>query len=350
MSKKLEKVLEHLINGNEDKAKELLHQVFIEKARSIHEELINMDEEHDIDGDDMNDFAHEVDHKSDELDELANEIEAEETMAEDEVVDMDAEIDMPDDMGGEMDDMGDDADMMDMGDAEGGDMGDEMGDDMGDDMGDETPDVEDLEDQMHDLEDALAELKAEFEKLESGEDMSDDDSEVEDEVEVSDEDSDEEEVEAEEELDEAAVTEEDECDEDEEEMDESWLSEFDDLEESVSLEKVAVPHGEGEVGSGHYAPVETNKKSPIAKAPDAVMGAKPVKTGDGPTAHGYKLETAPAKKGELPHTEDNRRKKSTDKMTKVSKEGDGAAKLNKTKSEFGADTNKMSPLSKAPRK
>lgn len=349
MSKKLEKVLEHLINGNEDKAKELLHQVFIEKARSIHEELINMDDEHDIEGDDMDDFGHEVKHKSHELDELADEIEAEETMAEDEAIDMDTEIDMPDDMGGEMDDMGDDADMMDMGDVEGGDMGHDMGGEMGDDMGGEEPDVEDLEDQMHDLEDALAELKAEFEKLEAGEEHEVED-EVEDEVEADDAEGDEEEVEAEEELDEAAVTEEDECDEEEEEMDESWLSEFDDLEESVSLEKVAATHGEGEVGSGHYAPVETNKKSPIAKAPDSVMGAKPVKTGEGATKSGYNKETAPSTKGQLPHTEDNRRKKSTDKMTKVSKEGDSGAMLNKTKGEFGADTNKMSPLSKTPRK
>ena len=42
---KLTKVLEYLIKNDEEKAKELLHQVFIEKARAIHEELMSMEEE-----------------------------------------------------------------------------------------------------------------------------------------------------------------------------------------------------------------------------------------------------------------------------------------------------------------
>ena len=253
-------------------------------------------------------FNNSVEDFDDDLDELHNEIDAEETMSEEETADLDAEIDVADDMGDNM---------MDMGDME--DAGKEV-----EDHGDFDSSA--IEDTMGDLEDALAALKAEFEKLESGEEAAGE--EAGEEEEVADEKSDEE----------------------EEEMDESWLAEFNDLDESISLEKVAVSHGEGEVGSGHYAPVETNKKSPIAKAPDAVMGAKPVKTGEGPVKSGFNRETAPATKGKLPHTEDNRRKKATDKMSKVSKEGDSAAKLNKTKSEFGADTNKMSPLSKSPRK
>jgi hypothetical protein len=51
---KLEQVLEYLVAGDESKAKDLLHQVFIEKARQIHEELISaeeMDEETSIDDD-----------------------------------------------------------------------------------------------------------------------------------------------------------------------------------------------------------------------------------------------------------------------------------------------------------
>lgn len=345
MTKKLEKVLEYLINDQEDKAKELLHQVFIEKARSIHEDLINMDEEVELDeihmGDEGSDFVDDVDHSSEELDELADEIEAEETMSEEEDVELDTmDVDMPDvaddEMGG--DDMGDD--MMDLGDD---DL--EVGDDMG-----EEPDVADLEDKMDSLEDALAELKAEFEKLEAGdagEEEAGDDfgaDEVEDEAgeeEAGDEGS--------EELDETAVTEEEECDEEEEEMDESWLAEFEDLDEGLTLDKVTVPSGEGEVGSGHYAPVETNTKSPTAKAPAELMGAKPVVSGKGPTHSGYNLEGAPTS-GELPNTKDNRRKKSTEATKTVSKEGDASAKLNKTKSEFGAETHKKSPLSSSPRK
>ena len=48
MSKqKLEQVLEYLINEEEEKARDLLHTVFVEKARSIHESLIE-DEDEDI--------------------------------------------------------------------------------------------------------------------------------------------------------------------------------------------------------------------------------------------------------------------------------------------------------------
>ena len=41
MSSKLEQVLEYLVNGEQDKASALLHDVIVEKARDIHEELIN---------------------------------------------------------------------------------------------------------------------------------------------------------------------------------------------------------------------------------------------------------------------------------------------------------------------
>ena len=41
---KLYKVLEHLTKGEEEAARDLLHTVFIEKARAIHEELMNADE------------------------------------------------------------------------------------------------------------------------------------------------------------------------------------------------------------------------------------------------------------------------------------------------------------------
>jgi hypothetical protein len=41
MSSKLEQVLEYLVNGEQDKAETLLHDVIVEKARGIHEELVN---------------------------------------------------------------------------------------------------------------------------------------------------------------------------------------------------------------------------------------------------------------------------------------------------------------------
>ena len=45
MSSKMEQVLEYLVNGESDKAEALLHDVILEKARSIHEELVNTTEE-----------------------------------------------------------------------------------------------------------------------------------------------------------------------------------------------------------------------------------------------------------------------------------------------------------------
>ena len=42
---KLEKVLEFIINEENDKASDLLHDVFVEKARGIYEEIATEDEE-----------------------------------------------------------------------------------------------------------------------------------------------------------------------------------------------------------------------------------------------------------------------------------------------------------------
>lgn len=319
MSKKLEKVLEHLINGREAEAKELLHQVFIEKARAIHEELINMDEESmdEMGGDMGDDLIDDVEEKSDYLDELADEIEAEETMAE-------AEDDM--DMGTAEDDIADemesdeDAEMMDM------DM--EMADDeaadaeMADEVADE--DMEGIEATMGDLEDALAALKAEFEKLEAGVEKSEDESM---EAEADDE-----------------AAEDEEAEDDEEKMDESWLAEFDDLEESMHLDAVSPPSND-EVGAGKFAKPETNTKSPVAKAPAEMFGAKPVQTGKGPAKSGFDRESAPSAE-QLKGVKDNRRKKADDGMSAVGKEGDSSAMLNKSQGE----PNKKSPLTQSPRK
>ncbi len=330
MSKKLEKVLEHLINGREDEAKDLLHQVFIEKARAIHEELINMDDESmdEMGGNMGDDLINDIGEDSDYLDELADEIEAEETMAEaDDDMDMDmsdAEGDLSDEMAA---DAGDESDMMDM------DMDSDMDSNTDSDM-DMADEVDgeifaSVQDTLVDLDDALAALKAEFEKLEAG----------------SSEEGKAEEVEADDEVEGEDESAEEEGEEDEEEkMDESWLAEFDDLEESVSLDTVSAPN-EKEVGAGKYASVETNTRSPVAKAPNEMFGAKPVQTGKGPTKSGYERESAPTAQ-QLKGVKDNRRKKADDGMSQVSKEGSGSAMLNKSQGE----PNKKSPLSQSPRK
>ena len=321
MSKKLEQVLEYLIAGKQDAAKALLHQVFIEKARKIHEDIMSHDDmdEESMMGDEGDDFRHDVMGKHDDhLEELSNEIDAEEQMSEDEDADMGGDdVDVEDDMM-DMDDMGGD-------DAADGDMGsDDLGDDVADDgMGGD--DMGDIEDTIGDLEDALAELKAEFDRLEKGEEDSEEAGEEE-----------------------AGEEEDSEEDSEEEDMDESWLEEdWDDLSEAVELEKVSVP-ASGEVGSGKYSSADANAKakSPIATSQTSRMGAKPIKTDDKKHS-GYNRETAPSSK-DMGIT--NRRKSAETGMSKVSKEGNSAAALNKTVSEFGINKDAMSPLSKSPRK
>lgn len=121
---KLEKVLEYLINDDEENAKALLHDVFIEKAREIHESLI--DEDDDLEDEDLGDMD-----------------------------DMDVED------GESEEDYMDDEDM------EGGDeeAGAELGDELGGDEAEES-----VEERIEDLESELEALKAEFAELAAVED------------------------------------------------------------------------------------------------------------------------------------------------------------------------------------
>jgi len=123
---KYEQLIEFIINEQEDKARELFHQIVVEKSREIYENLI--DEE---------DF--------DQVGMAVDEVAAEDEMG---MAEADDEMDMEPEMG----DMGGDDMEMDA------DMGDDMG---GDEMGDEGG----LEDRVMDLESALDELKAEFDAL-----------------------------------------------------------------------------------------------------------------------------------------------------------------------------------------
>ena len=134
-----EKLIEYIINEQDDKARELFHRIVVEKSREIYENLID---EVDMDG-------------NEEVNELVDEIDADhEGMVE-------AEMDDIDDMDHEPDMHNDDMEMdTDMG----------MPDDE-DNMGD---DDSELEDRVMDLESALDELKAEFDAL-----MADEESESE---------------------------------------------------------------------------------------------------------------------------------------------------------------------------
>lgn len=126
---KYEQLIEHIINDDEARARELFHQIVVEKSREIYESL--MDEEYaeeDIGGDEVEGLMHEI--RADETDGIGE--------------------------GGDEGDL-----KMDLGDNDGEEGLDDMmtGDEP--DLGDEG----DLEQKVMDLESELEALKAEFEAL-----------------------------------------------------------------------------------------------------------------------------------------------------------------------------------------
>ena len=323
---KLTKVLEYIIKNDEEKAHELLHRVFIEKARSFHESLMSMDDEQNEfggSGDQGRDLKHEIGAMEDEID-------FEETLGE-EGDDDEMGPDMGDDDGMSGEELG---------------MGDIDSDEMGGEMGDNIPGAPPLvADKMHDLEAALAELKAAFAGDDSSDEAGDVDGDMGDMEDMVGDDH------MEPDGDEVDGVEPTDHDEDEEEVDEtnSWdLDEdFDDLAESLDLEVVIndMEKGQkvaGEVGSGKSGmAIEKSAKSPLPSSQRDRLGAKPVVT-KAKEHSGYNLEGAPTS-GKLPiMPTDNRRKKADNGMSKVSKEGNGAALLNKS----GEPSTKMRPLSK----
>lgn len=138
---KFEQMLEHLINDNEAKARELFHDIVVAKSREIYENLL------------ADDFEEEEEGTEEGMDMMGG-MPEEEAMGGDDTDDMLGDVESDDDMGG--DEFG----------------GDEFGgDDMG--MGGE----EELGDRLDDLEAELEALKDEFESLmgsEEGEEGHDD--------------------------------------------------------------------------------------------------------------------------------------------------------------------------------
>ena len=150
---KLEKVLEFIINEENEKSGDLLHDVFVEKARGIYEEIATEDEEieeateeevEEAKSDDDKEDKEQVD-EADIQDQFADEVEVDSEMIDQEEV-------------AEEDPMGDEIPMDDeMGDAES-----------------EDP----VEDAFMNVEDALDELKAEFAQLMGDEEPADMDDEA----------------------------------------------------------------------------------------------------------------------------------------------------------------------------
>lgn len=134
---KFEQLIEYVINDEQDKAKELFHEIVVEKSRNIYEELMaeeEIEEAKEEDQEELDEAKHEEDEELDEslggdqADDLIDDVEADEegmNFEADETVDHEEVVD--------------------------GDAAEEG--------------AEDLEDRVVDLEDKLDELMAEFEAL-----------------------------------------------------------------------------------------------------------------------------------------------------------------------------------------
>lgn len=149
MTSKFEQLIEYVINDEEAKAKELFHDIVVEKSREIYENLMNEEDA-------------EMDEAEEELDE-AKEEDSEEELDEN-TMGGDASDNLIDDVEAEEQGMQEAEES----DAEFDDEAEEEGEDMTHDM-EKEHDEGDIEDRVVDLEDKLDELMAEFESLMGGE-------------------------------------------------------------------------------------------------------------------------------------------------------------------------------------
>jgi hypothetical protein len=149
MTSKFEQLIEYVINDEEAKAKELFHDIVVEKSREIYENL--MDESEELD--------EESTHDEDEKAEKAGRKVAKDIEYDDKKDRMDEEEEELDEM------MGGDAsdDLID--DVEAEEQGMQEEEEMDIEMDSEESSDEGLEDRVVDLEDKLDELMAEFEAL-----------------------------------------------------------------------------------------------------------------------------------------------------------------------------------------
>ena len=144
---KFEQLIEYVINDEEAKAKELFHEIVVEKSRQIYEEM--MQEEEELEEAKKEEEEEELEEAKKEEEEVEESKLNEESDEEEEVEESLAQETM---MGGDQaDDLIDDVEAEEQGMSEGD--------------GEEESGAEDLEDRVVDLEDKLDELMAEFEAL-----------------------------------------------------------------------------------------------------------------------------------------------------------------------------------------
>lgn len=235
---KFEKLIEYIVNEEDEKARELMHDLCVEKSRKIYESLLD---EEDMDESENNEEEKESDDES-ELEE-ADEFDLGDESGESEMVDGSDDL-AADDIISDID--ADEAGIAGVGEGE---------------------ESEDMEDRVVDLEDALDELEAKFEEIlagEEGEEHMDDegtdgslDSDDEIGMEFDDIDGDDEDLDlGDDDVDLGDLDDESEIDSEEEPTEESLVREY--------KEKVKIPSGSQEVGKG--GSVSVNTKSPVAKS------------------------------------------------------------------------------------
>jgi hypothetical protein len=244
MTNKFEQLIEYVINDEEAKAKELFHDIVVEKSREIYENLMNEeDAEEELDESEEEELDESEEEELDEnmmggddADNLIDDIEAEEQgMQED---DSDAEFD---------------------------DEAEEDGEDLTHDM-EQDHDEGDIEDRVVDLEDKLDELMAEFEAImgnEGGDSVGD--------------------------MDGGDALEMDDTDTSEFDMDENTMG----MMENVTLDKVPAPkHGDDGANNKSVVAFNSGAKgmaaSPVKMTGDTAQGRSAPKTGDLPQAGQFK--------------------------------------------------------------
>ena len=256
MTNKFEQLIEYVINDEEAKAKELFHDIVVEKSREIYENLMNEEEDEELDEESD---AERDDHAEKAGKKVAKDIEYDE---------------MHEDMGGDAsDDLIDDVEaeeqgMMEEDGVEFDDAAEEDGEDLTHDMEMDNDEGEgDIEDRVVDLEDKLDELMAEFEAImggEGGDSVSDIDGG------------------------------------DALEMDDTDTADFGDMDENmmgmmenVTLDKVPAPkHGDDGANNKSVVAFNSGAKgmaaSPVRMTGDTAQGRSAPKTGDLPQAGQFK--------------------------------------------------------------
>jgi hypothetical protein len=161
MTSKFEQLIEYVINDEEAKAKELFHDIVVEKSREIYENLMDEAEELDEESD-----AERDDHAEKAGKKVAKDIEYDELHEEDDEEELDENFggDASDQMIQDVETEEEGINMEDESDAEFDDEAEEDGEELTHDI-EAGHDEGSMEDRVVDLEDKLDELMAEFEAL-----------------------------------------------------------------------------------------------------------------------------------------------------------------------------------------